>query len=227
MDNFNEEQLNELLSEISDFENEFIKSSGRIMKAGNSKLFVLDFLALSINNRAISLIKGFVTMAKDDNYLTAVSLVRLQLDNALRFFASTLVENSNDFAEHFIDGKAIRDYSDINGKKLTDNYLAKKLEEYFPGVKEIYDKTCGYIHFSDRHFFPTITREKRKDRSIQMNIGGSGNFTLYEKLDFTNTMLEVCKLVLIVVEQWKHEKIKLSAIHDGLKKSKTEKKPSC
>ena len=214
----NEEHLNKILREVSDFEDEFIKSSERIMKAGNSKLYALDFVALSINNRAISLIKAYLTLAKTDNYLTAVSLVRLQLDNALRFFASTLVENSNDFAEHFIDGKAIRDYKDINGQKLTDNYLAKRLEEYFTGVKEIYNKTCSYIHFSDRHFFPTITREKRKDRSLQVVIGGSGNFTIDEKLDFSETMLEVSKLVLIVVEQWKHEKIKLSEIYDGLKK---------
>ena len=213
-----EEHLNNILDQISDFENEFIKSSERIMKAGNNKLFTLDFVALSINNRAISLIKGYLTLAKADNYLTAVSLVRLQLDNALRFFASTLVENSSDFAEHFIDGKAIRDYTDIDEKKLTDNYLAKKLENYFSGIKEIYEKTCGYIHFSDRHFFPTITREKRKDRSMQIVIGGSGNFTIDEKLDFSKTMLEVSKIVLIVVEQWKHEKIKLSDIYDGIKK---------
>ncbi|MCB9203325.1 MAG: hypothetical protein H6604_09845 [Flavobacteriales bacterium] len=213
-----EEYLNNILDQISDFENEFIKSSERIMKAGNNKLFTLDFVALSINNRAISLIKGYLTLAKADNYLTAVSLVRLQLDNALRFFASTLVENSSDFAEHFIDGKAIRDYTDIDGKKLTDNYLAKKLENYFSGIKEVYEKTCGYIHFSDRHFFPTITREKIKDLSMQVVIGGSGNFTIEEKLDFSKTMMEVSKIVLIVVEQWKHEKIKLSEIYDGLKK---------
>lgn len=188
------------------------------MKAGNNKLYTLDFVALSINNRAISLIKGYLTLAKADNYLTAVSLVRLQLDNALRFFASTLVKNSSDFAEHYIDGKAIRDYTDIDGKKLTDNYLAKKLENYFSGIKEIYEKTCGYIHFSDRHFFPTITREKRKNRSMQVVIGGSGNFTIDEKLDFSKTMLEVSKIVLIVVEQWKHEKNKLSEIYDGIKK---------
>lgn len=214
----NKEYLNNILDQISGFENEFIKSSERIMKAGNNKLFTLDFVALSINNRAISLIKGYLILAKEDNYLTAVSLIRLQLDNALRFFASTLVENSSDFAEHFIDGKAIRDYTDIDGKKLTDNYLAKKLEKYFSGIKEIYEKTCGYIHFSDRHFFPTITREKRKNMSMQVVIGGSGNFTTDEKLDFSKTMLEVSKIVLIVVEQWKHEKIKLSEIYDGLKK---------
>ena len=124
------------------------------MEAGNSKLFTLDFLAISVNNRAISLLNGYVSLVKSKNYLTAVSLIRLQLDNALRFFASTLVENSNDFAMHFIEGKAIKDYKDINGKRLSDNYLSKKLDVYFKGTQKLYSDTCGYIHLSDKHFLP-------------------------------------------------------------------------
>lgn len=214
MESKNEKYLSQILLEISSFKDEFLMSSKRIMEAGNSKLFALDFLALSVNNRAISLVNAYLALIEDKNYLTAVSLIRLQLDNALRFFASTLVENSNDFVEHFIDGKAIRDYSDIDGKKLTDNYLAKKLEKYFKGTQNLYNETCGFIHLSDKHFFSTLTKEKAKDRKVRIQIGSSENFSLDEKIDFCFTMLEVCKIVLIVVEQWKHEKIKLSDIHD-------------
>lgn len=210
----NENHLNEIIFQISEFEEEFLKSSQRIMEVGNSKLFALDFLALSVNNRAISLANGYSTLVTDKNYLTAVSLIRLQLDNALRFFASTLVEDSSKFAEHFIDGKAIRDYSDIKGKKLTDNYLAKELEKYFKGTQKLYRETCGFIHLSDRHFLPTLTKAKTKERTVGIQIGSSENFSLEDKIDFSKTMLEVCKLVLVVVEQWKHEKIKLSKIHD-------------
>ncbi|SRX75011.1 hypothetical protein [Aequorivita antarctica] len=203
-----------ILTELENFHPQFIQSSQRIMEAGNSKLFTLDFLALSVNNRAISLINSYVTLVKSKNYLTAVSLIRLQLDNALRFFASTLVENSNEFAMHFIDGKPIKDYEDINGKKLSDNYLAKKLDVYFNGTQKLYNDTCGYIHLSDKHFFPTVSKKKREDLKFGIQIGSSDNFRMDDKFKFTNTMLEVSKLVLIVVEQWKHEKIKLSEIHD-------------
>ena len=215
-----EKTLENILTELENFHNEFISSSQRIMEAGNSKLFSLDFLALSVNNRAISLINGYVTLVKTKNYLTAVSLIRLQLDNALRFFASTLVEDSNDFAMHFIDGKPIKDYEDINGKKLSDNYLAKKLDVYFKGTQKLYNDTCGYIHLSDKHFFPTVSKEKKENLKIGIQIGNSDNFTIDERLDFSNTMLEVSKLVLIVIEQWKHEKIKLSEIHDKQNKPK-------
>lgn len=45
-------------------------------------------------------------------------------------------------------------------------------------------------------------------------VGSFDNFTINQKLDFTQTMLEVSKLVLIIVEQWKHEKNRLGEIHD-------------
>ncbi len=47
-----------ILTELENFHPQFIQSSQRIMEAGNFKLFTLDFLALSVNNRAISLING-------------------------------------------------------------------------------------------------------------------------------------------------------------------------
>ena len=101
------------------------QSTQRLIEAGDRKLRSLDFLAVPVSNRALSLAAAYVTLANAGNYLTAVSLIRLQLDNALRFFATTLVADSDDFALHFLDGKAIRDYSDARGKKLTDNYLAQ------------------------------------------------------------------------------------------------------
>lgn len=217
METTQEQYLEKLLTDLENFPKQFLDSSQRIMLAGNSKLFTLDFLALSVNNRAMSLTNGYITLAKDKNFLTAVSLIRLQLDNALRFFASTLVENSNDFAIHFLDGKPIKDYEDINGKKLGDNYLAKKLEVYFKGTQELYNHTCGYIHLSDKHFSPTLSKRKNKKQNIGIQIGSSDNFSIEDKIDFSKTMLEVSKLVLIIVEQWKYEKIKLSGIYDKQK----------
>ncbi|MBS1761574.1 MAG: hypothetical protein JSR00_01750 [Bacteroidetes bacterium] len=180
------------------------------MKAGNQKIMTLDFFALTVNNRAISLCDAFNILATSNNYLTAVSLIRLQLDNALRFFASTLVADSNDFVLHFLSGKEIRDYKDINGQKLSDNYLSKQLDKYFTGTHKLYKDTCSYIHLSERHFIPTMTTKGQQDFGFQINVGSSDNYKIDDKLDFAQTMFEVTKLVLIVVEQWKHEKERLT-----------------
>lgn len=219
MDEIQQKNLDGILNELSNLQKEFIESSKRFIEAGNKKLYTLDFFASAVNNRAISLTNAFVTLAKDKNYLTAVSLIRLQLDNALRFFASTLVSDSNDFVIHFLDGKAIKDYTDVHGKKLSDNYLAKKLEAYFSGTQKLYNDTCGFIHLSDRHFFPTIANFEKESRKIGIQIGSYDSFEFEEKVDFARTMLEVSKLVLIVVEQWRHEKEKMGSLYDSQKPS--------
>jgi hypothetical protein len=203
-------RLNSLYTELEKTKEAFLNSSVRVMEAGNKKLFTLDFLALSVNNRAISLINAYLDLIKNKNFLTAVTLTRLQLDNALRFFASTLVNDSNDFALHFIEGKPIKDYKDINNKNLSDGYLTKKLDQFFPGTQKLYTEACSYIHLSDRHFLATITKPNSKNGIVGVLVGSSENLNYNQKIEFTSTMLEVCKLVLIVVENWIDEKEKIS-----------------
>lgn len=202
----------EILSEIFNLENEILESSKRFFEADSNNLYSLDLFAIAVNNRTMSLTKAYLTLVKENNYIAAVSLIRLQLDNALRFFASTQVKDLNNFVMHFIDGKEIRDYKDFKGKNLSDSYLAKELDKYFSGTYKLYKNACGYVHLSDKHFFPTISKIEEKDRSFRFVIGSSNNYTEEQKIDFSKTMLEVTKLVIIMVEQWKHEKIKLGQL---------------
>jgi hypothetical protein len=180
--------------------------------ADNNNLYSLDLFAIAVNNRAISLIKAYLSLVKENNYIAAVSLIRLQLDNALRFFASTLVKDSNNFVMHFIDGKEIRDYKDFKGKNLTDGHLAKELDKYFSGTYKLYKDACGYIHLSDKHFFPTVSNNEEQKRTYSFVIGSSDNYTAEQKIDFSVTMLEVTKLVILMVEQWKHEKVRIGKL---------------
>jgi hypothetical protein len=207
------DKIQDLIDSLSKLENEFLLSSQRILNAGNRKLYALDLLANAVNNRAIQLMKGFVTLIKDDNFISAVPLIRLQLDNGMRFFATTLVSDYNDLFMHFLDGKPLKKFKDAKGKPLTDIYLATKLNEYFPGTLELYKSSSGYIHLSERHLFATIVSTKKSEMSISQVVGGKPDtFTLMDKTNFTYTMYQISKLVLIVVEQWKHQKDKISKI---------------
>lgn len=64
-------------------------------------MYALDLLTCSVVNRAIQLLNGFNTLVATNNYLIAIPLIRLHLDNALRFFASNRVNLRNDFFKHF------------------------------------------------------------------------------------------------------------------------------
>jgi hypothetical protein len=76
----------------------------QLVLTGNSQatfqtaLYPLDFLALAVLNRSLCLLSGFATLLDSKNLISAAPLTRLQLDNCLRFFASTLVENPHEFA---------------------------------------------------------------------------------------------------------------------------------
>lgn len=210
------EQLSAAIEQLSALNSEYLAGAQRFMHAGKG-LFTLDLMAMAVTNRALSLSAAYATLAQSENYLAAASLIRLQLDNALRFFASTLVTDTTAFAWHYLNGKEIRDYTDGQGNKLTDNFLARQLDTLFPGVYQLYREACGYVHLSDRHLLPTIahpedTSENTTEKGMRfaMQISTTGGFSLEDKIEFSTTMLEVSKLVLIVIEQWKHEKDRLA-----------------
>lgn len=121
---------------------------------------------------------------------------------------------------HFLDGKEIRDYKDVYGNRLTDNYLAKKVDKIFKGTLKLYKNACSYIHLSDNHFYPTISKSEEPDRKIGIQVGNFNTYSLEQKIDFTQTMTEVTKLVIIVVEQWIHEKNRLGEWYDKRKTSR-------
>lgn len=206
--NIDQQNLDGILEELSGFQKKIINSAKQTFIAGDSNLYSLDFFASAVYNRAISLTNGYVLLSKGNNYLAAVSLIRLQLDNVLRFFASSLVKDSSDFVNHFIEGKKISDYKDINGNKLFDSYLAKLLEAYIPGTQKLYDETCAYIHLSNKHFFPTVAKVDFTNRKVGIQIGSYDVFSIDEKINFSSTMLEVSKLVILVIEKWQQEKSK-------------------
>ncbi|NDW11739.1 hypothetical protein D0T50_02405 [Bacteroides sp. 214] len=210
-------ELDLVLNEISELKKEFIDCSTEILKAGNSSLYLLDFLVSAIMNRAISLINAYVCLAKDNNYLSAVPLIRLQVDNVLSFYASMLVKDSGNFARHFLDGKDIKDYKSFEGKNLSNNYLAKKIDETFPGILKLYRDTCAFIHLSNKYFSPIAQIKKGTKRTIEVRIGSYDVYSGDEKLKFSRSMLEVSKALIIIVRQWGIEKDRLVALPEDEK----------
>lgn len=90
--------------------------------------------------------------------------------------------------------------------------VSQKIEKISKVTPQLYKDAFVYIHLIDRHFIPILTKSKIPKAKGQ--IGSSDNYSLADKINFSQTMLEVSKLELIVVEQWKHEKNRLSAIYD-------------
>lgn len=196
------ENIDKLLSQLESCKTTLLNSLLGMMQADNRALYTNDLLLSAVGNRAISLIDGFLLLAKSDNYLCALPLIRLQLDNSLRFYATSLVEDSNDFFNHFASGEPIRNYRSKDGKKLSDNYLATQLELKIPGIKDIYRKTSSYIHLSDQHL-RAIIKKCHQSGNNTIGIGANTNFSDSEKRHITKTMLDVTYIANIIINGWR------------------------
>jgi len=146
------------------------------MNAYGGKFYPVDLLAQAVLNRSLNLVEGFVILAQQRNMICCGALLRLQLDNCLRFYAVYLVKDPHDFAMQVFGGKPIKKMKDKSGKPMTDAYLAEKLNEKFPWVLNVYKRTSGYIHLSETHIFNSFVEPATEGGTQRMGIGIGSNY---------------------------------------------------
>jgi hypothetical protein len=148
-----------------------IQLGHRFLATHGSALYPLDFLAVAVVNRSIALIDGFCSLIESANLLAAAPLLRLQVDNCLRFYAAWLVEDPHDFALRVPGGSAVRDLRDASKQRMTDRFLVEKLSAEVPWLERVYQHTSGYVHLSDKHIFSAMSNLNVEHRSIDMWLG--------------------------------------------------------
>lgn len=201
-------KLAQYINELAASPAKFAKLGEEITYANNQSPYVIDSFAFSVINRTIQLTQGYITLVGTNNYIAAIPLIRLQLDNALRFFAIFEVDNANNFFFYFMDDKPINNYKSHTGEKLTDSYLAKKMDIISPGVFRLYKEISDYIHLSKQHVHASkYFDDKGEVRLKVMDVNkGIDAFSLQAKMIFAYNMLEIVKLVFIVLDKWKQTK---------------------
>ena len=146
----------------------------------------------SIIHRAIELNRGFKTLTDSNNWITAINLIRLQADNCMRLFALSLVQDRLDFYNRIIEGEHIRDIKDAKGKNMTDYYLSIELEKLYPGFRQLYENTSGFIHFSSEHMrFNNDYSENENEFQMYIRLAETTDFHLISKVDFAFNMLHL------------------------------------
>jgi hypothetical protein len=176
---------------------ELLSLSAQIVKAGD--VFHMDVLTMAVVNRSLELSEGFQDLILSEKFLCAAPLLRLQIDNLLRYSAAWLVDKPHEFIAEIMKGTPIKKLKDGSGKKMADFYLIKKLSSDIPWIESVYEKTCGYIHFSESHFHKVMLST---DDNGEFSIGiGSHSkkipeSTYIEAIEaFNAATLEICKYV--------------------------------
>lgn len=111
----------------------------------------IDLFVHSITFRAEAINNGYQALTESGNYLCAIALIRMQLDNFLIAWAGLACKNRDEFYVAYQSGKPINKLTDKEGKLLTQNFIVNSYAEIDPLVKEIYQNGNDFIHPS--HIF--------------------------------------------------------------------------
>lgn len=168
-----------------------------------SALYRLDLLAIAVLDRSLALLRGFCDLVEARNMIAAAPLLRCQVDNGLRFFASTLVENPHDFALEVHRGTPISRQRDRSGKLMRDAYLVEKLTAEVPWIETLYKQASGYVHLSEQHIFNTIGIPDHDGMTTIGITGQDGSVWTEERyLEAIEAFNYSTSLVLELLEQW-------------------------
>jgi hypothetical protein len=197
------QDISESLERLESFEKKYFSLAKLMLEPGKTYLFPLDLVANAIMDRALSYIFGFTTLIKCNNYLCAVPLVRLHLDNLLRFYAGYISKDPHDFASNVIDGKSIRNLKDKDGNRMTDKYLVDLISKDYKWIQNVYNETSGFVHFSHKHIFSSLKVDNIEKRTVQLSIGKQSRFIPdSSKLEAINCMIEISEILYEYLYGW-------------------------
>lgn len=184
----------------------------RTSQLSGKGLFHLDFYLNGTYSRALSLIEGFIVLLESKNYMAASHLVRPYLDSFLRLFAAWLVEDPHYFANEVMKGEKVDIFYDSKNEKqrLQDWYLRDKASEEYPWIKDVYNTTSGYIHFSRKHIFNPIVEVNTNDFTIGSYLSkyDSKTVTDLNRIEAVTVMIEISNCILEYAYGWVRTKMK-------------------
>ena len=147
------------------------------------------FFMSSAINRAMNINRGFITLTKDDNYSCAIPLMRLMIDNCMRFWGITLVDDKHEYIRVWGSGERISSIKDRNGYKLSDKHLSGCFSLLYRGVDKTYNDACAFVHFSEQNMYITAKVDKQKERRVDLRIDGYDHFPETTKNNIDKWML--------------------------------------
>lgn len=144
--------------------------SNHLKQSDEREITATDLWMFGLLDRNIGLLEAMPPIIRDRNLHALAPLLRVQLDGLLRVYALQLVASPGELALHVMQGGQLRKYKSSNGQKLSDKFLVDSLKVEMPWIDSLYEKLCGWVHFSDNHIF-LAAKEGSKKGSIEVGIG--------------------------------------------------------
>lgn len=196
-------EINQGIESLRKSEKMHLEIAKSMLEAYEGALYPLDLLALSAIHRSMNLLHGFCVLIEQRNLLCAAPLLRLQLDNCLRFYAASIVKNPHVFATAMIGGMPVNRQKDSNGNRMYDSYLVKCLGKTKPWIKKLYEQTSGYVHLSEKHIFNSMKTTNANNREIKMVVALADPLILDKTyIEAIEAFKAVTKLFFDMIQSW-------------------------
>jgi len=197
----------EALATIEDLQKEVQQVAVRMMAAADGALYTIDIVAIAALNRSYALTAAFGLLIERRNLVSAAGILRMQLDNALRFSALWHVPDPDEAARQILRGVRVKDLKDRSGQKLTDarlQDLAKEEGDWVPGV---YKKASGYIHLSTAHIASAIAPGEMEEGQFQFKVSAEDDHVSDQTwLEAIPAFQASTDLFLGLIENWTGQK---------------------
>jgi len=199
-----------LLTEI-DNKSKGIINMGKKLTAISPMLEAFDFFLISALNRTVNISKAYTTLIRDNNFIAAAPLVRINIDTLLRLYAPMISEyDRNTFALKVMAGDQINKMK-LNGTKgvLSDQTLYFELSkiEGMEWVTDIYKAGNSFVHLEKSHIFSSLKIEDENEKTINMSIGFHDAFIPEtEKFGSAVWMNKIIDSIIQQAQIWMYEK---------------------
>ena len=202
-----EDALESVLRVLEQSKDTHLSLCHEMVVADSGKIYPIDLVAQAVIERSLALTRGFCSAIRDDNFLCAAPLIRLQLDNLLRFYALWLVPDPHETARRMFAGAPLSREVDKDHHKLTDAHLVRRLGELLPWIPSVYRECCGFVHLSEKHILSTMSAPDGIDRGFTVQVSGkSSSIGTPYKIDAARAMCEITDQLFHYIYSWVYTK---------------------
>lgn len=164
----NEEYYQNVATHIAAIESSIQETKTIAADVIGKTMLDFDLCFCGLMDRNIHLAEGFIPMLNSRNLTCAGALLRLQLDNCLRIYAIFSAEDEKAAVNCILNGDRLNRLKDKDGKFMTDGHLKTALSKYDKQLPTVYDNASGFIHFSNKAVYQSITQVEDTGFSFQV-----------------------------------------------------------
>jgi hypothetical protein len=162
--------------------------------------FQYNIFLSCVLDRALSVNRGYITLTDSNNYFCAVTMLRMQIENCIRLYGITLVDDACKYITSWMSGDRICKFQDTaTNKSLSDSYIASILDKQYKNIAAMYKEACSFVHFSERQLYDTAN-VKSGTRTINIKVSEDDKLKEEEKHNIDRCMLYINNILIDIVK---------------------------